>query len=196
MKVVSQVRPDKDIRRILSKRGPGIARTREILRNAVVTALSLKSGGTRGSAAIPSSPAGSSDSAGVLTGTITVTLVDDEEISGLNSEYFGENGPTDVIAFPYFEPPPERPEGADYEPAFVPAEGLFRGEEEPFGDVVISVETALSQAREYGVSLERELVLLAVHGALHLLGYDDKTAGDRALMRKAEEEVLRHLGYS
>ncbi|HHY38218.1 MAG TPA: rRNA maturation RNase YbeY [Clostridia bacterium] len=164
-----------------------------------MTALSLKAGGA------PLTPRNrdrpSSRSAGDLVGTITVTLVDDHEISGLNREYFGETGPTDVISFPYFGPLlKEGKEAGQYgrrelgEPA--PAVEGPRAEEEPFGDIVISVQTALSQAKEYGVSLERELALLAVHGALHLLGYDDITPDDRDSMRKAEGEVLNCLGYS
>lgn len=219
MKVIVQVRPNKHIRLILAKHGPGVARIREILRNAVFTTLSLKAEGASlvsrnqdrpsarssfgGSAStfIASPLKGSPGLAGDLVGTITTTLVDDHEISELNREYFGKTGPTDVISFPYFGPPLRRREEAgEYcrreSDAPAPAMEGPRVEEEPFGDIVISVQTALSQAEEYGVSLERELALLTVHGTLHLLGYDDMTPNDQALMRKAEEEVLSRLGYS
>ena len=64
------------------------------------------------------------------------------------------------------------------------------------GDIIISVETAQRQAQEYGHGLERELLYLAVHGVLHLLGYDHMVAEDKVVMRKREEEVLRELDMS
>lgn len=62
------------------------------------------------------------------------------------------------------------------------------------GDIVISVERARSQAEEYGHSLSREIVYLAVHGTLHLLGYDHSNIEDTSVMRRLEEEVMEKLG--
>lgn len=88
---------------------------------------------------------------------VSILLTDDESIAGLNSEYRGVEGPTDVLSF-------SQHEGED---DFAPG-----GEENLLGDVVISVETAERQARERGAELDEELDVLLAHGLLHLLGYD------------------------
>src|SRR4051812_44050893 len=62
------------------------------------------------------------------------------------------------------------------------------------GEIVISVETALRQAREYRTSIEQELRLYIVHGFLHLLGFDDITAAGRREMARVQERVLREAG--
>ena len=64
------------------------------------------------------------------------------------------------------------------------------------GDIIISAETASRQAEEFGHGLEREIVYLAVHGLLHLLGYDHMTDEDKAVMRAKEEEALREIRLS
>lgn len=63
------------------------------------------------------------------------------------------------------------------------------------GDIIISAETAFRQAEEFGHGLEREIVYLAVHGLLHLLGYDHMTDEDKAVMRAKEEEALRETDF-
>ena len=64
------------------------------------------------------------------------------------------------------------------------------------GDIIISAETASRQAEEFGHGLEREIVYLAVHGLLHLLGYDHMKDEDKAVMRAKEEEALREIRLS
>lgn len=185
MKIASQIRPDKRIRRILAKSGPGVARTHELLKLAISTTLSSvpwfmatwdAAGHVSSECPLPT---------GCPDGVITVTLVDDDEIKDLNSRYLGHEDPTDVIAFPYYQPEPD-------------VLNIKRGPlecDEPFGDIVISVDTALSQSQEYGGTLEAELVLLAVHGTLHLMGYDDTDSEKEPLMRNAEEKILKELEY-
>ena len=83
---------------------------------------------------------------------------------------------------------------------------LDEGEEEPeilgseaehlLGDVIISAERAAAQAEEFGHGLNREIVYLAVHGLLHLLGYDHMVEEDKAVMRAREEATLRELDLS
>ena len=97
-----------------------------------------------------------------------VMLVKDEGIRRLNRKYFGRNRATDVIAFPMED-------------------------EYLLGDVAVSVDTAKRQCRAYGNTVERELMTLAVHGMLHLLGYDDSTAKRRAEMDKTAEKMLESL---
>ena len=111
---------------------------------------------------------------------VDITLVDDAAIQELNRTYRGIDRPTDVLSF-----------------------ALDEGEEEPevdddeiehlLGDVIISAPTAVRQGEEYGHGLEREMTYLAVHGMLHLLGYDHMEEKDKLIMRKREEEVLRRL---
>jgi len=63
-------------------------------------------------------------------------------------------------------------------------------------DVVICLDAAIKQAEEYGHSLERELAFLAVHGFLHLLGYDHETKEDEDIMIKKQEEILTKVGLT
>lgn len=62
------------------------------------------------------------------------------------------------------------------------------------GDILISVEKASEQAQSYGHSFDREIVFLAVHGMLHLLGYDHENEQDEKVMFDKQEEVLGELG--
>ena len=64
------------------------------------------------------------------------------------------------------------------------------------GDIIISIDTAKSQAEEYGHSIEREIAFLTVHGILHLLGYDHIEEADRIEMRQEEEYILTKLGIN
>lgn len=115
---------------------------------------------------------------------VDVTIVDDEEIHELNRQYRGMDKPTDVLSFALDEGEEDEPE-------------LIGGPEEHlYGDIIISAETALRQAEEYGHGLEREMTYLAVHGMFHLLGYDHMTEEDKAEMRAKEEEALRTINLA
>jgi|Deesub1362A_J573_1020465.scaffolds.fasta_scaffold00069_84 probable rRNA maturation factor len=109
-----------------------------------------------------------------------VALVDDEYIQELNRRFRGQDRPTDVLAFPMRE---EEPADAGDE------SGVF-----VLGDVVISLPAAGRQAAEYGHDLPREVARLAVHGTLHLLGYDHENDPDAQRMREREDDVLRRVG--
>ena len=111
---------------------------------------------------------------------VDITLVDDAAIHELNRTYRGIDRPTDVLSFA-LDVGEEEPEVDDDE-----IEHLL-------GDVIISAPTAVRQGEEYGHRLEREMTYLAVHGMLHLLGYDHMEEKDKLIMRKREEEVLRRL---
>ena len=125
---------------------------------------------------------------------IGLLLVDDQTIRQLNKDYRGIDQATDVLSFALQEQGEDEPEifwdSLDEPEEITPyADSLL-------GDIVISVERAQSQAADFGHSLAREMVYLAVHGALHLLGYDHCTDEDRALMREKEEQVMKKLGLS
>lgn len=99
------------------------------------------------------------------SGTVSIVLTDDEQIRQLNRLYRGKDKPTDVLSFSLREPSAE---GAVLDFSEL-------GEEAPLGEVYISVPTAQRQAQEGGRSVEEEVAFLAVHGVLHLLGYEDET---------------------
>jgi len=108
---------------------------------------------------------------------LTIALVEDGRLQGLNRDFLGHDSPTDVLSFPADEPDPET--GRRY-----------------LGDVVISSVRAAEQAGEHGHAVEAEMQLLVVHGVLHLLGYDHTEAGEKDRMWAAQAEVLERLGIS
>ena len=121
---------------------------------------------------------------------INVLRTDDEGIHTVNRETRGVDRPTDVLSFPMFELEPGVPPEGE---AFLdPETGRC-----PLGDMCISLERAAAQAEEYGHSLDRELCYLAVHSALHLLGYDHLDEGPmKRQMRAREEAILGELGIT
>jgi probable rRNA maturation factor len=122
-------------------------------------------------------------------GEVVVSLVDDERIQELNRIYRGKDQPTDVLSFAMME------EGEGEPEIFLEAEAEA-AEYEMLGDIIISVPTAMRQAEEYGHSLERELAFLAVHGFLHLIGYDHMTEAEEKEMFGRQEEILVAMGLT
>ena len=120
---------------------------------------------------------------------VSVLLVDDEAILAMNQEYRNVDRSTDVLSFPMLE---YRDDGIDDE-QLVHDTDPETGEV-MLGDIVISLETALRQAGEYGHGIRREVAFLAVHGLMHLRGYDHDDEDDRRLMRDKEEEIMGLLG--
>ena len=120
---------------------------------------------------------------------VDVLFTDDEGIRTINREQRGVDAPTDVLSFPMFDLTAGTPPTLD-DVEVDPGTGLV-----PLGDMVISMEHVAAQAREYGHSKRRELAYLAVHSALHLLGYDHLDEGpQKARMRAREEAILEELG--
>ena len=109
---------------------------------------------------------------------LSVVITDDQAIQELNRQFRDVDAPTDVLAF-----------GSGEEGDFVTAPG----EPAYLGDVVISYPRAVVQTEEYGQSIDRELALLAVHGVLHLLGYDHLNEAERAEMWARQNEILDSL---
>ena len=115
--------------------------------------------------------------------SISVSFVDKAEIKSLNKQFRGVDKVTDVLSFPL------------YESGCIPGpEELTEDEELALGDVVICEEVCEAQAKEYGHSIEREIIYLFTHSVFHLLGYDHETEDDKADMRAREEEVMSLLG--
>ena len=112
---------------------------------------------------------------------ISVSFVNNEQIRQLNAEYRQKDAPTDVLSFPLGS-------GGKYD------RNMETGALQ-LGDIVISVEKAVEQARMYGHSLQREIGFLTVHSMFHLLGYDHEAGGIEAVrMREKEEATLIQLG--
>ena len=107
---------------------------------------------------------------------LSVLLVDTETMSDLHVRWMDEPGPTDVLSFPMDELRPGRP-GAPTPP------GLL-------GDVVLCPEVAAAQARDAGHSTAEELLLLTVHGILHLLGYDHGEPDEEKEMFDLQRRLL------
>ena len=104
-------------------------------------------------------------------GELSVAIVTDAHIHKLNRAYRGADKPTDVLSFPADTP------------------GVL-------GDIVIARGVAASQAREHGHPLTIELRILALHGLLHLIGYDHDDVNDGGRMGRAEERLRRKAGLS
>lgn len=113
---------------------------------------------------------------------LSVTFVDNDRIQEINREYRGKDKPTDVISFAL----EELGEG----------EIQISGANMPrvLGDIIISTDKAREQAADYGHSVERELGFLAVHGFLHLLGYDHETEAEEKEMFDLQRSILDEYG--
>lgn len=115
---------------------------------------------------------------------VSVTFVTNDMIRGINKEYRGKDEPTDVISFAM----EEMGEGE------LEIVGMMAPR--TLGDIIISLDRTKEQAADYGHSFERELGFLAVHGFLHLLGYDHMNKEDEKKMFSRQEEILSSLGIT
>ena len=106
-------------------------------------------------------------------GEICIELTNDETIHALNRGFRGVDRPTDVLSFPSSE-----------------GEDIIDIPDGHLGDIMISVETAARQAEELGHSPEREIMFLAIHGTLHVLGYDHMQPSDEEIMTARQREIL------
>ena len=106
---------------------------------------------------------------GVRDGELSLTLLGDAEIAALNQQYLQHEGATDVLSFALFEPP-----------------------EPVLGDIYIGVGPAAAEAEARGIPVEHELLRLAVHGSLHVLGFDHPGGAGRTRSRlwRLQERIL------
>lgn len=104
---------------------------------------------------------------------LNVVIVDNEKIREINRDYRNKDAVTDVISFAF-----EEVKDVDYEDVRF------------LGEIYISYERCKEQAKDFGHTVRREFCYLAVHGLLHLLGYDHMTEEDKKVMRALEEEIL------
>ena len=109
----------------------------------------------------------------VVNPLLNIVIVDNKKIQELNKIYRDKDAVTDVISF-----------------AFEESDNLKYDNMRFLGEIYISYDKCVEQAKEYGHSIEREFCYLAVHGLLHLLGYDHIKEEDKKIMRALEEEIL------
>ena len=114
---------------------------------------------------------------------LSVTLVDKDEIQNINKMYRDKDKVTDVISFALEEDEPE----IDMNELDIPR---------VLGDIIICTDVAHEQAENYGHSFERELGFLALHGFLHLLGYDHMTDEDEKEMSGRQDAILNAYGLT
>lgn len=110
---------------------------------------------------------------------VSLLFTGNDEIQVINREYRDKDQPTDVISFAYHE-----------------TEDFDIGPYDTLGDIVISLERVVEQAKEYNHSPKREFFYVLTHGILHLLGYDHIEEEERKEMRAKEEEILGSFGYT
>ena len=115
---------------------------------------------------------------------INVMVTNDQGIHAVNLASRNIDRPTDVLSFPMFQlepgnPPKDWEEYLDYETDLC-----------PLGDMCISLERAVAQAKEFGHSVKREVGYLTIHSMLHLLGYDHLDEGPMKAQMRAREEAI------
>ena len=113
---------------------------------------------------------------------LTVVITGDAQVKELNRTYRGVDAPTDVLSFGFADA------GQPFPFSSAPRDYL--------GDVVISYPRAEEQAVAYGHTANDELLLLAVHGALHLLGYDHEKLAEQEQMWRMQGAALTRLGIA
>lgn len=119
---------------------------------------------------------------------INVLVTGDQTIRGINAATRNIDKATDVLSFPMFQLEPGKLPKC-WEDMLDPETGLC-----PLGDMVISLERASLQAKEFGHSLRREVGYLTIHSMLHLLGYDHMDEGvQKKQMRKREEAIASNI---
>ncbi len=117
---------------------------------------------------------------GLEHGEVSVAIADDQLLGNLNREYRNLDRPTDVLSFGYLEPGEDLPSGGS----------IFA-----LGDIYISYQRAAAQAAEVGHSIRDEIALLAVHGMLHLLGFDHDEEAEATKMHEKEALYLSSLNF-
>jgi len=104
---------------------------------------------------------------------VSISFVDNDEIKILNRDFRGVDKETDVLSFTM--------------------EDEFEFSTPILGDIIISLEKAEEQAKEYGHTLEREVAYLTAHSMFHLMGYDHMDEDEKAIMRSKEKQVMKNL---
>lgn len=119
---------------------------------------------------------------------VSVNFVSDDEIKRLNNQFRQIDKVTDVLSFPNLNKNYSQ-NLSEFEAEKDPDDGMLF-----LGDIVICKKVAIAQAKEYGHGAKREVCFLALHGLLHLLGYDHIEEADEKVMKKVSEKILQEAG--
>ena len=112
-----------------------------------------------------------------MNADLSIVFADDAHLQQLNREFQGIDKSTDVLSFPAGHIDPDT-------------------NQTYLGDVIISLPTASRQANQAGHTISSEIILLIVHGVLHLLGHDHMSPGEKSAMWSAQDEILESLGLN
>jgi len=129
---------------------------------------------------------------GIEDADLSVVIASDEDVQTLNRDYRGMDAPTDVLSFPAQNE--DATDNEEDEASSDTPDELRAEIERQLGDVIIAFPYASRQAAHFGNSPADEILLLAVHGTLHLLGYDHATPEDETEMWQLQEEILSGYG--
>lgn len=113
---------------------------------------------------------------------ISITFTDNENIRDINNDYRGKDTSTDVLSFPIYEKW-ELDEEKNIDVKFV----------RTLGDIVLSMEKADEQAKDFNHSFDREVCYLVCHSMFHLMGYDHMEESEKKIMREKEEKIMNKL---
>jgi len=118
---------------------------------------------------------------------INVHLIDNDQIKKLNSQFLNKNYETDVLSFNFYE--------GWKNGKYTKDSHLFPGEDsiDEIGEIYLSVPKIITQAKENGVSFSKELSTMAIHGALHLLGYNHEDILEEKIMFSKTDEILKKV---
>lgn len=114
---------------------------------------------------------------------LSIVLTNDAEIQAINAEYRNKNTPTNVLSFPQLTPEE------------ISGNTLNNNDFVPLGDVILSLETIIREAKEQHKELDGHIGHMIVHGVLHLLGYDHENEADAKVMETLETTILTGLGF-
>lgn len=112
---------------------------------------------------------------------VSISFVTNEEIKQINNKYRNINKETDVLSFPLI----------DFNIETINTNNIII-----LGDIIISIEKAISQAEQYGHSIEREIGFLTAHSMLHLLGYDHMEENEEKIMFLKQDEILKNINLN
>lgn len=111
----------------------------------------------------------------VKKASVTVVLADDTEVRALNRDYRGKDKPTNVLSFP---------------------DGYEEGGITQLGDIILAYETVVAEAKAQKKPFKHHLSHLAIHGTLHLLGFDHEIEKEADIMEACEIKILAHMGIA
>jgi probable rRNA maturation factor len=129
---------------------------------------------------------------------VSITFVDNNEIQAINKEFRNIDRPTDVLSFPLLEFEDSTTAGENDSFSLEGLEEYINPEtgDLMLGDIIISIDKAIEQSKEYNHSLEREIGFLVSHSMFHLMGYDHMEEDEEKIMFEKQEKVLQTVGLS